>query len=670
MRENLRRTIRPPQRFDPDQFHLPLSRRSIRKTGNDMKSQSTEYNPNLPPAAFPTLDISRNVKINGSKAQQNGTDEDIPSEVQQGIIRRSLDDLSQLTDSERQTEASLIVDFEDIPMDELDDHIASNGNLNPIWLSNMSKMAAAIPDAHGDMDMDMDMDDSDSNEVVDGEPKPSTEPRCPSWPDLSDRMQAEIFKNLLEHYRYPTVCRMLGLGARERQDVQEALEYRQEQVKLEDIQLKEMQTKQLKELLKTDNSLRRQKQSHQLVFRKASRQTFRRLREVMDPDVDFFSCEASELTAAKTFLRVRGIEARFAGNWGNETTLIHTSTAKAAFQTVGSDRTLPGHHPVTGIGLTSNEARPPTITTTTAQLETSRDPLKEVFSNWLGNTPTGSTLLQPIQRSGNTTARPPRWLTLLLEKIDPEEHHRARTKRQKIDVVERHNRHSAPPELLSSREPLDDYFSEEPALRQWLERQQQQHTNTPERTSPDPGHSIISSPSMEHREVFGPGHHLQRSNSDSSSQRAGHPGPLRRRLLSTSTRKPEIARKHIQKQSQRQEQVSTIRMENNTDSPDADTDITGLVKTRAFIPLSPSPAPTPRKTELLSSPETELFQFSNLPSPRTVATSTPSPADTSGDTYAEDENDDVENEYEYDEIAYEDEIVLLPMDVKCEVSLK
>lgn len=151
-----------------------------------------------------------------------------------------------------------------------------------------------------------------------------TIPRNLTWADLSPRMQAEILNNLLYCYSWTTVHRMLGLTVDERNAIYNPLDCRTEQTKLEDLELKAMREKQLKELLKVDNSAWNQSRPHQLVFRKASRQTIRKLREAIQTDFDFLCCEGSELVDAKKYLLTRGIEPKYAGNWGNDLVVVQS----------------------------------------------------------------------------------------------------------------------------------------------------------------------------------------------------------------------------------------------------------------------------------------------------------------------------------------------------------
>jgi hypothetical protein len=52
------------------------------------------------------------------------------------------------------------VGIEDIPVNQIENHMASNGNMNPVYVQNMAAMAAV-----GTSSVDIDMDNSDTDDV-------------------------------------------------------------------------------------------------------------------------------------------------------------------------------------------------------------------------------------------------------------------------------------------------------------------------------------------------------------------------------------------------------------------------------------------------------------------------------------------------------------------------
>ncbi|KAL4900367.1 hypothetical protein BDW74DRAFT_182910 [Aspergillus multicolor] len=439
MHMNLRKTIRLPQRFSPDHLYAPMSSRNLR-SDDIMRPPLIEYNPNLPPAAFPTLDAPRTLRRQDHNAEQESNDEDGPDGHNQRIMRESLDDFRRLTKPDSERETSPTAHVRRIPLDQLDNHIASNGDLNPVWVSNMARMAAAGRHAYGGMDME----DTDPESIVTSEARVSRFPdpaqllprhfmgmrpltlplqpsrstlRDPTWSDLSYRMQVEIFLNLLERYSYPAVCRMLGLTTAERDAIETTIEDRRSQEELENKHLEAMRKKQFHDLARTDNSFKDQGQSYHLVFREGSCPTLRGLREYIKPETDFFACERAELTLAQTFLRKRAIEPVSAGTWGNDIAYTQTLNAETPFGIFGLDRSP---DPNT-VPFKPNEAQTSTSTATSNSQPVTPIASEKTYTNWLGDSPTCNFLRSTRPDRDPATAR--RWLARYNETVMSQEKH-------------------------------------------------------------------------------------------------------------------------------------------------------------------------------------------------------------------------------------------------------
>lgn len=171
----LRATVRPPQRLDGDFFYFPLSQRSLRASSSSEKPpRFIDYYPNHPPAAFPTLEIPRTTDTQISGQQDAGDSNDnghdglgdgeIPEEDQWTKTRKNLDDLCLLTKLDSQVGVSDAFDVEDVSLAALERYIASNGNLNPVYMSNMVRIASEGED--GGSLVDVEMEDSDPDEVI------------------------------------------------------------------------------------------------------------------------------------------------------------------------------------------------------------------------------------------------------------------------------------------------------------------------------------------------------------------------------------------------------------------------------------------------------------------------------------------------------------------------
>lgn len=661
--------------------------------------QYIDYVPNQRPAAFPTRDFAR-------ASEQNGNAEDGLSQNNQTNGRKSLESPGLLAaNAESHGDNSLPAVLEGIPADQLDNFIASNGDLNPIWVSNMAKMEASgksFPEDSMDLDVntgyaayeamvldmeDTDVDgtmtdvpgvscvDSDSNEwpleeaSLTSQSQPSsTGPRDPSWSDLSRRMQAEILDNLLGCYSRRTVCRMLGLTDEERSAIKELIGYRREQDKLEDNLLKAMRAKQLREFMKIDNSLRNHVQSEPLGFKKASRHTFRKLNKLINPNVDFFACESSELTAARNFLRRREVEAKAAGSWGNEIGLSqpYKNGGGASSKMVGLDGGA-GPNPVEAICLTSNQAKAPstcTSTTSTATKPTTPQ-LKSSAAVKQGSTvssrespASSSSEFQQLNRDLTTPAK---LLTLRnREKVDIERINGEKGNSQQIDLDGCRDLSVSALTLGDSPCPKNAPPSfEELALEQPQQSlHQQQSVNIGQRANSCLTNNLARLPKTTENGNSHLEHDVQRLNSDPSPQRPGPLALLDSDNLSKITQEPGGTKQYTENQMSCQDQTFTNNTESHTNSLVTELNPTGVVKSDTLVPVSPSSTPTDDIGGLSSSPETRRFRFSSPPSPETVHTRPPSPSTSAScGTHSGDEDED---EAEDDELL-EDEVVLVPI---------
>ncbi|KAF7113702.1 hypothetical protein CNMCM5793_003058 [Aspergillus hiratsukae] len=305
----LRDSIRPPERFNSELFITPSPKRTLREPRRPRTPHFIDYNPNLPSAAFPTLDPADLSQLRTGQQDRTGVE-------QNGVTEAVQRDASSIDFHGSDTEDKETWEkLEDISIDYLEDLIASNGELNPIYVRNMKIMATADETTSSS---DIDMEDSDPDEPmtdIDGR-----HAEClrfnhdPKWSDLSSTLQAEIAINLSQHYRWSTVYSRLGLGEKEREELQELIRHRDHQVAMEDSALRAMRAKQLRALLRIDNSsASRNRIPHKLVFRKISRKTTQRLRGKIE--TDYLLCEVGELLNARRFLQRLGIERHYAGEW-------------------------------------------------------------------------------------------------------------------------------------------------------------------------------------------------------------------------------------------------------------------------------------------------------------------------------------------------------------------
>ncbi|KAL2839144.1 hypothetical protein BJX68DRAFT_272266 [Aspergillus pseudodeflectus] len=556
----LRETVRLPERLHQDHVCLPLSQKPLRKPKNDPKPRFSEFNPNLPPAAFPTLNSPR-----AEDNERNQTNDD------RTTARKSLEAICQLTNPGDQKDAAARDELEDMPMNVLENHMASNGEMNPIYVSNMAKMAAVgqeLSAADG-------MEDSDADEAMAGSSESSTaDSRSPTWADLSRRMQTEIFSNLLERHTWSKVNHMLGLTEEECETNEDLLCRRSQQIRFEDAELSAMRAKQLKDLLKLDNSAQSRDYPYLLLFRKASRQTFSIVRRAMETGFDFLCCEGTELTAARKFLRARGIDAKFAGDWGNDIVLVQADEEEGSVHEA--------------IELSSS----PILLSEDAELSTAQDKPTITLPNvqgallrWFGSSAEGAKVT--YARSNGDPNSTKQFLTLCFKNpVGYDNIHGRKRKREDQGQPQRDETLSAPATSFYLRPPpLHHYVSASVG-----ERLARLHgathransascfpltENNTNRLNPEPG-SSPQEPSSFFLEVI----------SEIITARNGN---------------------------------TTYTPEHRARLPESSTanygsEFMGLVKTPVFIGLSPSPAPSRADSD-------ELFEFSNLGSPETDATS-------------------------------------------------
>ncbi|KAI9923826.1 hypothetical protein MW887_008308 [Aspergillus wentii] len=305
MSMRLRETVKQPDRYDSELFYRPTPNRALREAKRQRRPPYIDFDPTLPPAAFPTLDTPRvpakTTKDGDSderKASGMGNCEECPS--------RNGHNGAGGKDTETR------VDFEDVPINLIDNYVASNGDFNPVYVKNMTRIAAAEKEFSI---VDGGMEDSDTDEVMTSFPV-----QDPNWHDLSPRLQVEIFENLLESHSWSSVSHMLGLTDEECDQAREHFSGRNEQIVLENRLLERMREKQLRGLMRIDNSSRHKRVPHQLVFRNASKQYIHKLRDAIH--TDYLLCHAGEIMNARRFLHKRGIDRGYAGTWSNSLAVL------------------------------------------------------------------------------------------------------------------------------------------------------------------------------------------------------------------------------------------------------------------------------------------------------------------------------------------------------------
>ncbi|KAB8256897.1 hypothetical protein BDV32DRAFT_160884 [Aspergillus pseudonomiae] len=392
----LRESIRPPERYESEHFYTSLGQKSLRQHRNPNRPPYIDFNPNLPPAVFPTLDFPRPaVPEAGKCAQSKGEETNSGGTLQHG--REQPEHYGEDKDSR---EAG--VDLVDIPINQVENYVASNGDLNPVYVKNMATMAAA--DSSASDDLHNETDDIEAHD----EDESAHEIPNPKWSDLCPGMQVEIFDNLLQCYTWKDACYRLNLTGEDQEKVGKHIFARNKQMEQEESQMKNMRTKQLRSLLKIDNSARHLQDSHQFLFRKTSRDTTSHLRRSNRPD--YLMCHSKEVMNAKRYLRQQGLSPRYAGDWGNSISPTHPS---------GIDQ----DHDMSNLGKQVSCGQYMELATDTTDddmMDFAFDhkaptaiPDKQSFINTIGTAAVASPRDMTLCRGNLNTA--PRWLNLLYQ---------------------------------------------------------------------------------------------------------------------------------------------------------------------------------------------------------------------------------------------------------------
>ncbi|RMJ26373.1 hypothetical protein PHISP_02753 [Aspergillus sp. HF37] len=384
----LRDSIRPPQRFNHEELVTLGSQQPVRQASSQLRPRQVDFNPNLPAAAFPTLERSRAGEENRDDSNNNASVQHAGEWGRPGqdVQRRSSQNEDGTTDKEMR------VEFEDLPIDAIENKIASNGDLNPVYARNMAIMANPVGNPYKDME------DSDQDDVMADIPAPKS--------DLSPGMQVEIFNNLIQSHSFSGVCHMLRLTIEECNKVRERLDSPNEQIQLENSELEDMRGKQVRALMRIDNSaLRQNKVPHQLVFRKTSRQCTRRLRESIG--MDYLLCESGDLLNARRFLHKRGINRSYAGDWSNNMVTLRAPNDDSEPETFEWKEDLTGEAYTPGqdavVAYTPTPSKEPRLSLCLPEKHN-----RESFINDSGKA-LDVNPWEAVQRKGNPYASP-RWL--------------------------------------------------------------------------------------------------------------------------------------------------------------------------------------------------------------------------------------------------------------------
>lgn len=128
-------------------------------------------------------------------------------------------------------------------------------------------------------------------------------------------------ENLLKGCDWRKVCSKLDIKKDDRERLASYLETRNQQIMRENQRLDEMRQKQLRALVRIDNSdIKRNNVPHQLVLRRIMRKATRRI--LANQHSDLLMCEAADFLAARQYLHRRSLDRSLAGEWGHSLVLL------------------------------------------------------------------------------------------------------------------------------------------------------------------------------------------------------------------------------------------------------------------------------------------------------------------------------------------------------------
>ncbi|KAJ5188352.1 hypothetical protein N7491_004676 [Penicillium cf. griseofulvum] len=332
----LRDSIRAPVRYGEDDYETP-SRISLRHGYDDFFDDSMElgesgrprpqkrhrrntvpFNPNLPPAAFPSLSRPDPGRDSTTSAQNSGVDNS-----QQNIQVRDFafnprndESTSNIPPSQSRIER--------IPMDQLENHLASNNMDNPVYARNVNMARITRTDAAPSSEDMVTSQDSDDEPLPDATQVLLDAIPNPKWKDLNKAMQVEIVENTMKYHNWRRVCDLLGLGPDERMQLQQVISIRNKQIERENRSLEQMRRKQRKALMRIDNSdLKLFQPPPQLVLKRIARETNRNL--LLTKYTDLLMCQAHDVLKARQYLHQHGLPRRYAGDWGDSLVVLRES---------------------------------------------------------------------------------------------------------------------------------------------------------------------------------------------------------------------------------------------------------------------------------------------------------------------------------------------------------
>ncbi|KAL1953398.1 hypothetical protein VTO42DRAFT_2942 [Malbranchea cinnamomea] len=272
-------TVSPPANSPSARRTMPVCVRPV------FRPPYVDYNPNMPPATFPTLDTV------------------LPS----GSANTSGPGTAEIHSNDGQEDS-------DVVAEELQEQTE---NRDPMEIDATSEKTATETEIDENIAAMESSDDEAQAPYADGYEEPEFKfPRKIRWKDLHRTLRLEIIENISKIYGFEDASFLLDLNQQDKRDTLIELEAGNRQIDAETEQLKEMQQKQLRALLRIDNSvLKTMRVPAQLVFRNVSKKY---LKEASSrPGSDFLVIKVSDLLIAREYLRRKHLCPDYVGEWTN-----------------------------------------------------------------------------------------------------------------------------------------------------------------------------------------------------------------------------------------------------------------------------------------------------------------------------------------------------------------
>ncbi|KAJ5554005.1 hypothetical protein N7513_003964 [Penicillium frequentans] len=271
-----------------------------------------DFDPSLPPAVFPTVDITKTTVSTKTTMSICGY-----SAGSLFLSQRPKDDDDEVDQA---------------TLNDMENHVASNNELNPVYLKNMAIMAGQAHDSVSYKNAGLDFEDSDLDEpkdasVVLGEKIPD-----PTWADIVPHMQVEIVENMFKDgMSWKHIYTRLEIPRKGRNEFKVFLKTRKQQMRREDRNLAKMRENQLRALMRIDNSdIKTNDVPHQLVLRRFFGNATQG--SMSDRIPDFFLCQAADVLAGRQYLARRALPRSLAGAWDHSLVVLRELDDEASFE--------------------------------------------------------------------------------------------------------------------------------------------------------------------------------------------------------------------------------------------------------------------------------------------------------------------------------------------------